>query len=77
ASADIALRSVSDEIERLSGELRDKMMVLRLVPVATLFSRFRRLVHDLARETDKVIELVTEGESTEVDKTVIERLADP
>ncbi|MBY3051451.1 chemotaxis protein CheA [Rhizobium laguerreae] len=77
ASTDIALRSVSEEIERLSGELRDTMMVLRMVPVATLFSRFRRLVHDLARETGKVIELVTEGESTEVDKTVIERLADP
>ncbi|NEJ70424.1 chemotaxis protein CheA [Rhizobium phaseoli] len=77
ASSDIALRSVSEEIERLSGELRDTMMVLRMVPVATLFSRFRRLVHDLARETGKVIELVTEGESTEVDKTVIERLADP
>ena len=77
ASTDIALRSVSEEIERLSGELRDTMMVLRMVPVATLFSRFRRLVHDLARETGKIIELVTEGESTEVDKTVIERLADP
>ncbi|SCB59434.1 two-component system, chemotaxis family, sensor kinase CheA [Rhizobium aethiopicum] len=77
ASVDIALRSVSEEIERLSGELRDTMMVLRMVPVATLFSRFRRLVHDLARETGKVIELVTEGETTEVDKTVIERLADP
>ncbi|NKL21494.1 chemotaxis protein CheA [Rhizobium leguminosarum] len=77
ASTDIALRSVSEEIERLSGELRDTMMVLRMVPVATLFSRFRRLVHDLARETGKVIELVTAGESTEVDKTVIERLADP
>ncbi|PDT00793.1 chemotaxis protein CheA [Rhizobium chutanense] len=77
ASTDIALRSVSEEIERLSGELRDTMMVLRMVPVATLFSRFRRLVHDLARETGKVIELVMEGETTEVDKTVIERLADP
>ncbi|MEZ2127979.1 MULTISPECIES: chemotaxis protein CheA [unclassified Sinorhizobium] len=77
ASTDIALRSVSEEIERLSGELRDTMMVLRMVPVATLFSRFRRLVHDLARETGKVIELITEGETTEVDKTVIERLADP
>lgn len=77
SSSDIALRSVSEEIERLSGELRDTMMVLRMVPVATLFSRFRRLVHDLARETGKSIELITEGESTEVDKTVIERLADP
>ncbi len=73
----VALRSVSEEIERLSGELRDTMMVLRMVPVATLFGRFRRLIHDLSRETGKTIELITEGESTEVDKTVIERLADP
>ena len=77
AAADLGLRSVSEEIERLSGELRDTMMVLRMMPVASLFSRFRRLVHDLSRETGKEIELVTEGESTEVDKTVIDRLADP
>jgi two-component system chemotaxis sensor kinase CheA len=53
------------------------MMVLRMVPVGTLFGRFRRLAHDLARETGKPVELVTEGESTELDKTIIERLADP
>jgi two-component system chemotaxis sensor kinase CheA len=74
---DLSLRSVSEEIERLAGELRDTMMVLRMVPVATLFGRFRRLIHDLARDTGKAIELVTEGETTEVDKTVIERLFDP
>ncbi len=77
SSADIMLRSVSEDVERLSGELRDTMMVLRMVPVGSLFTRFRRLVHDLARETGKSIELETEGETTEVDKTVIERLADP
>lgn len=77
ASIEIQLRAVSEDIERLSGELRDTMMVLRMMPVASLFGRFRRLVHDLSRETGKVIELVTEGETTEVDKTVIERLADP
>ncbi|WP_416408968.1 chemotaxis protein CheA [Agrobacterium rosae] len=76
-SVDIQLRSVSEDVERLSGELRDTMMVLRMVPISQLFSRFRRLVHDLARETGKQIELLTEGESTEVDKVVIERLADP
>ncbi|WP_313438369.1 chemotaxis protein CheA [Novosphingobium sp.] len=75
--SELALRSISEEIERLAGELRDTMMVLRMVPVASLFSRFRRLVHDLARETGKTIELSTEGETTEVDKTMIERLADP
>ncbi|MHA0316871.1 chemotaxis protein CheA [Sphingomonas melonis] len=74
---DLVLRSVSEEIERLAGELRDTMMVLRMVPVASLFGRFRRLIHDLARDTGKNIVLVTEGEATEVDKTVIERLFDP
>lgn len=74
---DLHLRAVSEEIERLSGELRDTMMVLRMVPVGTLFARFRRLVHDLAQETGKRIDLVTDGENTEVDKTVVERLADP
>ncbi|WKC22311.1 chemotaxis protein CheA [Rhizobium sp. SSA_523] len=77
SSGDLMLRAVSEDVERLSGELRDTMMVLRMVPVAQLFGRFRRLVHDLAIETGKVIELVTEGETTEVDKSVIERLADP
>ena len=74
---DLILRSISEEIERLSGELRDTMMVLRMVPVSQLFGRFRRLVHDLSRDTGKAIDLVTEGETTELDKTVIERLADP
>ena len=76
-SIDPQLRSVSEEIERLAAELRDTMMVVRMVPVSQLFSRFRRLIHDLARDTGKVIELITEGETTELDKTVIERLADP
>ncbi len=77
SAANLVLRSISEEIERLVNELRDTMMVLRMVPVASLFGRFRRLVHDLARETGKTIDLSTEGETTEVDKTVIERLADP
>lgn len=76
-SADIGLRTVSEEMERLCSELRVTMMVLRMVPVATLFDRYRRLVHDLQRDTGKKIELSTDGESTEMDKTVIERLADP
>lgn len=77
ASGDLALRSVSEEIERLAGELRDTMMVLRMVPVSSLFGRYRRLVHDLADVTGKKIALTTEGETTELDKTVIERLVDP
>ena len=77
SSSDLNLRSVAEEIEQLSSELRDTMMSVRMVPVAQLFGRFRRLIHDLAHDTGKAIELVTEGETTELDKTVIERLADP
>ncbi len=77
ASTDMALRAVAEEIERLASEMRDTMMVVRMVPIQQLFGRFRRLVHDLERDTGKRIEMTTEGESTELDKTVIERLADP
>jgi two-component system chemotaxis sensor kinase CheA len=77
SSSDIALRAVAEEIERLASEMRDTMMVVRMTPIAQLFGRFRRLIHDLARDTGKAIELSTEGEATELDKTVIERLADP
>ncbi len=75
--SEVALSSVSEEIERLTGELRDTIMILRMMPIAGLFNRYRRLVHDLSRETGKKIILSTEGETAEVDKTVIERLADP
>jgi two-component system chemotaxis sensor kinase CheA len=76
-STDMNLRSVAEEIDHLASELRDSMMSVRMVPVIQLFGRFRRLIHDLARDTGKEIDLVTEGETTELDKTVIERLADP
>jgi two-component system chemotaxis sensor kinase CheA len=77
ASTDIAVKSVAEEIERLSLDLRDTTMGVRMLPIGQLFGRFRRLVHDLARELGKDIELVTNGEETELDKTVIERLNDP
>ncbi|MGD0109439.1 MAG: chemotaxis protein CheA [Rhodopila sp.] len=77
ASADASVKSVAEEIERLSLELRDTTMGVRMLPIGQLFGRFRRLVHDLAKELGKQIALVTVGEETELDKTVIERLNDP
>lgn len=70
-------KGVAEEIERLTSSLRDAMMGIRMVPIGSLFGRFRRLVHDLSRDLVKEIELITEGEETELDKTMIERLADP
>ena len=58
-------------------ELRDTTMGVRTLPIGSLFGRFRRLVHDLAQELGKKIELTTIGEETELDKTMIERLNDP
>jgi two-component system, chemotaxis family, sensor kinase CheA len=70
-------KGVAEEIERLTSSLRDAVMGIRMVAIGTLFGRFRRLIHDISRDLGKEIELVTEGEETELDKTMIERLADP
>ena len=76
-SSDGNLKTIAEELERLSSGLRDTTMGIRMVPIGTLFSRFRRLVHDLSRDLGKEIEFITTGEDTELDKTMIERLADP
>jgi two-component system chemotaxis sensor kinase CheA len=74
---DPALLAIAEEVERLTAELRDNAMSTRMVPIGTLFSKFRRMVRDLSNELGKEVEMVTEGEETELDKTVIERLGDP
>jgi two-component system chemotaxis sensor kinase CheA len=74
---DQVLQSLAEELERLSDELRDSTLGIRMLPIGTTFSRFSRLVRDLSGELGKKIELRTEGAETELDKTVIERLGDP
>jgi two-component system chemotaxis sensor kinase CheA len=76
-SSDSNLKTIAEELERLSSGLRDTTMGIRMVPIGTLFARFRRLVHDVSRDLGKDIEFITSGEDTELDKTVIEKLADP
>ena len=71
------LRAVSEEIERLVMDLRDQTLGVRMLPIAMLFSKFKRVVRDLSKELDKSVELVTEGEDTEVDKSFIDKLNDP
>jgi two-component system chemotaxis sensor kinase CheA len=65
------------EIERLVAELRDDVLGIRMLPIGTLFGRFRRMVHDLARELGKEIELITEGADTEIDKSILDQLGEP
>lgn len=74
---DPAMTVLAEELERLSDELRDSTLGIRMLPIGTSFSKFRRLVRDLSGELGKEIGLSTSGEDTELDKTVIERLGDP
>nr|WP_319493395.1 chemotaxis protein CheA [uncultured Desulfobacter sp.] len=66
-----------EEIERLTGELRDSVLNIRMMPIGTIFNKFRRLVRDLSSQLNKKVELVTKGAETELDKTVLERLDEP
>nr|GAJ30878.1 chemotaxis protein cheA [Bradyrhizobium sp. DOA9] len=75
--SDLSIKMIAEEIERLASSLRDTTMGARMVPIGSLFGRFRRLVHDLSRDLSKPVEFVTSGEDTELDKTMIECLADP
>ena len=74
---DPELQLIAEAVQRLTEELRDNAMSIRMVPIGTLFSRFRRLVHDLAGGLGKQVEMVTEGAATELDKTVIDQLNEP
>ena len=76
-TGDMVLAAPVEEADRLTDELRDIVLHIRMMPIGTTFSRFKRLVRDLSGELDKQIELVTEGAETELDKTVIDRLGDP
>lgn len=64
-------------LQRNARDLQEAVMSIRMVPMDYVFSRFPRLVRDLAAKLDKQVELVTEGKSTELDKSLTERIIDP
>ncbi len=69
--------AIAEEVERLTNELRDTALNIRMLPIGSTFSKFKRLVRDLSMELGKEIEMETFGAETEIDKTVIEKLNDP
>ncbi len=75
--SDAKLHTIAEEVERLTEELRNNTMSIRMLPIGTTFSKLSRLVRDLSNELGKEVEMTTEGADTELDKTVIERLNDP
>ena len=72
-----ALAETSDHVGRVVDELHESMMQVRMLPVGVLFSKFPRLVRDLARSLEKQVSFVIEGEGTEIDRSVIEKIKDP
>lgn len=66
-----------EQIERLTAEMRDCVLGIRMLPIGTTFARFKRLVRDLSTELGKDVVMNTEGAETELDKNVIDQLGDP
>jgi two-component system chemotaxis sensor kinase CheA len=71
------LNESAQQLARIVGEIRDQALKLRMVQIGSTFSRFHRVVRDVARETGKDISLEIEGGETELDRTLVEGIADP
>ena len=65
------------QLRKLTDELQDIVMSIRMVPIAATFQKMRRIVRDMGKKLDKDVDLVLMGEATEVDKTIIDGIADP
>lgn len=72
-----SLSETTYAMARISDDLQDTIMKVRMVPVSSVFSRFPRLVRDLSRKSGKEVDLIMEGEETELDKSVVEAIGDP
>jgi two-component system chemotaxis sensor kinase CheA len=71
------LQESSSKLSMLVKDVRDSALQLRMVKIGATFSRFQRVVHDVSRELGKDIALLIDGEDTELDKTVVEKIGDP
>jgi two-component system chemotaxis sensor kinase CheA len=72
-----ALTETVEHMSRVSSDLQNVVLKLRMVPVDTVFNRFPRMVRDLAKSLDKKLDLVITGADTEMDRTVIDEIGDP
>ena len=77
AGMNAEMHAMVEQLGRITENLRENTMSMRLLPIGTTFSRYKRLVRDLSNDMGKKIDLIMSGEETELDKTVIEKLNDP
>jgi len=71
------LTETLEQMDRVTTDLQNIVMKVRMVPVSSVFNRFPRMVRDIAKELNKEINLTIEGEETELDRTVIDEIGDP
>lgn len=71
------VKEVGFSVNRITDELQNAIMSIRMVEVKTVFQKMPRIVRDVAQLTGKKMELVMEGETTEIDKTIVEHISDP
>jgi len=71
------LEGISEEISLLTNNLRDNALSVRMQPIESTFTKFKRLIHDLSTDLKKEIDLTMSGTETEIDKTVIDKLDEP
>jgi len=71
------LEQATRRLDMVSAELRDQVMTLRMVPIAGLFNKYRRVVRDLSHSLGKEVDLTIQGAETELDKLLVEQLDDP
>lgn len=67
----------ASQLRKLTNELQDISMSLRMVSIAPTFQKMKRIVRDMGKKLDKDVELILMGETTEVDKTIVDAIADP
>lgn len=71
------VKDVASEVSRIADELQDAIMSARMLPLRVLFQRYPRTIRDISRKAGKEVDLIIEGEETELDKTVVEAINDP
>jgi two-component sensor histidine kinase len=72
-----SFQKAARQLHKITGELQDMVMSIRMVPLSATFQRMRRIVRDMGKKLDKEVELKLVGEETEVDKNIIEHISDP
>jgi len=71
------LNETLEQVARATSELQDLVMKIRMLPLEVVFNRFPRMIRDLSKELDKEMELVVQGQETEIDRTVIDEIGEP